>query len=72
VITALVAKTDPPKEMVRGDVLSALDFAAVNGSAEGVAKIEALRKAEEGRAIWSHVKERALATQAKLAARARS
>jgi HEAT repeat protein len=71
-IAALVAKIDHPKEMVRGDVLSALDFVAVNGSPEGVAKIEALRKAEEGRAIWSHVKERALATQAKLAARARS
>lgn len=72
VITALIAKVDHPKEMVRGDVLSALDFVAVNGSTEGVAKIEALRKAEEGRAIWNHVKERALATQAKLAARARS
>jgi HEAT repeat protein len=71
-LTALINKVDHPKEMVRGDVLSALDFVAVNGSAEGVAKIEALRKAEEGRAIWSHTKERALATQAKLAARARS
>lgn len=71
-VTALVNKVDHPKEMVRGDVLSALDFVAVQGSPEGVAKIEALRKAEEGRAIWNHVKERALATQAKLAARARS
>jgi HEAT repeat protein len=71
-VNALVNKLDHPKEMVRGDVLSALDFVAVQGSAEGVAKIEALRKAEEGRAIWNHVKERALATQAKLAARARS
>jgi HEAT repeat protein len=71
VLTALVNKIDHPKEMVRGDVLSALDFVAVKGSAEGVAKIEQLRKAEEGRASWNHVKERALATQAKLAARAR-
>ncbi|MFT3922387.1 MAG: HEAT repeat domain-containing protein [Myxococcales bacterium] len=70
-LAALIAKIDHPKEMVRGDVLSALDFVAVKGSAEGVAKIEALRKAEEGRASWNHVKERALATQAKLAARAR-
>ncbi len=71
-LSALIAKVDHPKEMVRGDVLSALDFVAINGSTEGVEKIEALRKAEEGRAIWNHVKERALATQAKLAARARS
>jgi HEAT repeat protein len=71
-LAALVSKIDHPKEMVRGDVLSALDFVAVKGSAEGVAKIEQLRKAEEGRASWNHVKERALATQAKLAARARS
>ena len=70
-LAALISKIDHPKEMVRGDVLSALDFVAVKGSAEGVAKIEQLRKAEEGRASWNHVKERALATQAKLAARAR-
>jgi len=65
-VAALVSKLDHPKEMVRGDVLSAIDFAAVNGSPEAVAKIEAIRKVEEGRAIWNHVKDRALATQAKL------
>lgn len=69
VIDALVQKLDHPKESVRGDVLSALDYVAVTGSPEAVAKIEAIRKAEEGRAIWNHVKDRALATQAKLAAR---
>jgi HEAT repeat protein len=69
VIKALVGKLDHPKELVRGDVLSALDYAAVQGSPEAVAKIEALRKAEEGRGSWAHIKERALATQAKLAAR---
>ena len=35
------------------------------------ADIEVIRKAEEGRAIWNHVKERALATQARLAARSK-
>ena len=69
VIKALVAKIDHPKELVRGDVLSALDFVAVQGSPEAVAKIDQLRKAEEGRGSWNHIKERALATQAKLAAR---
>jgi HEAT repeat protein len=68
-VAALVAKLDHHKEMVRGDVLSALDFVATKGSKEAVAKIEVIRKAEEGRAIWNHVKERALATQAKLMAR---
>ncbi len=70
-VKALVSKLDHPKEMVRGDVLSALDFVAVSGSPEAVAKIETIRKAEEGRAIWNHVKDRALATQAKLMARAK-
>jgi len=69
VIAALIKKVDHPKEMVRGDVLSALDFVATKGSPEAVAKIEALRKSEEGRGSWNHIKERALATQAKLAAR---
>jgi HEAT repeat protein len=68
-IAALVKKLDDPRELVRGDVLSALDFAAVKGSPEAVQKIESIRKAEEGRAIWNHVKERALGTQARLAAR---
>ncbi len=68
-ITALVAQLDHPKEMVRGDVLSALDFAATKGSPAAVKKIEEIRKQEEGRAIWNHIKDRALATQAKLMAR---
>ena len=66
-IAALVKKLDDARELVRGDVLSALDFAAVKGSPEAVQKIEKIRKAEEGRAIWNHVKERALSTQARLA-----
>jgi hypothetical protein len=70
-IAALVKKLDDTRELVRGDILSALDFAAVKGSPEAVKKIESIRKAEEGRAIWNHVKERALATQARLAARSR-
>ncbi len=65
-VAGLVDKLDHPREMVRGDVLSALDFVAVSGSVEAVAKIEAIRKSEEGRASWNHIKDRALATQAKL------
>ena len=68
-ISALVGKLGDSREMVRGDVLSALDFAAPNGSPEAVKKIEELKQLEGGRAIWKHVEERALATQARLAAR---
>lgn len=68
-IAALTKKLDDSRELVRGDVFSAIDFVAVKGSPEAVQKIEQVRKAEEGRAIWNHVKERALATQARLAAR---
>lgn len=68
-ISALVKALDDSREFVRGDALSALDFAAIKGSPEAVAKIDQIRKAEEGRAVWNHVKERALSTQARLAAR---
>lgn len=68
-IGALVKKLDDQRELVRGDALSALDFIAVKGSPEAVQKIDQVRKTEEGRAIWNHVKERALSTQARLAAR---
>jgi len=68
-ISALVKALDDAREFVRGDALSALDFAAIKGSPEAVAKIEQIRKAEEGRAVWNHVKERALSTQARLASR---
>ena len=70
-IDALVGQLDHKKEMVRGDVLSALDFAAVNGSKSGADKIDEIKKKEEGRAIWNHIKPRALATQSKLRQRAK-
>jgi HEAT repeat protein len=70
-VNALVAKIDDPRELVRGDVLSALDFVAVKGSTAGVQKIDQVRRAEDGRAIWNHVKERALSTQARLVGRAK-
>jgi hypothetical protein len=69
VISALVARLDDPREEVRGDVLYALDFVAVNGSPEGVKKIEELERVEKGRAIWSHIEELAQPTAARLAAR---
>jgi HEAT repeat protein len=69
VITALVGKLDDPREEVRGDVLYALDFVAVNGSPEGVKKIEEMERVEKGRAIWSHIEELAQPTAARLAAR---
>jgi HEAT repeat protein len=70
-VNALVAKIDDPRELVRGDVLSALDFVAIKGSSAGVQKIDQVRRAEDGRAIWNHVKERALSTQARLVGRAK-
>lgn len=69
VIRALVNKLNHREEEVRGDLLYALDFVATAGSPEAVAKIEELREAEEGRAIWNHIKELALAVQARLRAR---
>jgi HEAT repeat protein len=69
VVSALVAKLDDPREEVRGAVLYALDFVAVNGSPEGVKKIEEMERTEKGRAIWSHIEELAQPTAARLAAR---
>ena len=60
---------DHPLEEVRGDILYALDFVATSGSAEAVAKIEAIRKNEEGRAIWNHTKDLALAVSARMSGR---
>jgi HEAT repeat protein len=71
VIATLTSKLDEPREEVRGDVLYALDFVAVNGSPEAVAKIAELEKIEKGRAIWSHVGDLALTTSAHLAARSK-
>jgi len=70
-VAALVSKIDDPREFVRGDALSALDYVAIKGSPEGVQKIDQVRRAEEGRSIWNHVKERALSTQARLVGRAK-
>lgn len=71
VVSALTAKLDDPREELRGDALYALDFVATKGSPEAVKKIEQLEKLEKGRAIWSHIEELALTTQARLAARAK-
>lgn len=69
VVAALVKKLDHPLEEVRGDILYALDFVATSGSAEAVAKIETIRKNEEGRAIWNHTKDLALAVSARMSGR---
>jgi hypothetical protein len=71
VITTLVGKLDDPREELRGDALYALDFVAVNGSPEGVKKIEDLEKVEKGRAVWAHIEELAQPTAARLAARSK-
>lgn len=69
-ITSLVQKLDHSNEEVRGDVLYALDHIAVRGSAAAVEKIEKMRQTEEGRAIWNHIKQLAIPTQARLRVRA--
>jgi HEAT repeat protein len=71
VIATLTSKIDEPREEVRGDVLYALDFVAVNGAPEAVTKIAELEKVEKGRAIWSHVGDLAMTTAAHLAARSK-
>lgn len=68
-IAALVAQLGHRDEEVRGEVLYALDFVATNGSPEAVARIDELRRQEEGRAIWQRTESLALAVQARLAAR---
>lgn len=68
-VAALVAQIGHSDEEVRGEVLYALDYAAVRGSPEAVARIDQLAEQEEGRAIWSHVESLARAIQARLATR---
>jgi hypothetical protein len=70
-LPALIAAIDHRDEEVRIAVLYALDHVAVNGSAEAVAEIDAVREREEGRAIWNHTRELAHAVRARLIARAR-
>jgi hypothetical protein len=69
-ITALVGQLGNTDEEVRGEILYALDYVAVNGSPEAVARIDALHAAEQGRAIWAHTESLFLAIQARLASRA--
>ncbi len=69
-ITALVGQLGNGDEEIRGEILYALDYVAVNGSPEAVARIDELHAAEQGRAIWSHTESLFLAIQARLAARA--
>ncbi|GAB4211151.1 MAG: hypothetical protein OHK0013_32570 [Sandaracinaceae bacterium] len=71
-VSALVAQIGHPDEETRGEVLYALDFAATGGSPEAVARIDELRRQEEGRAIWQHTESLALAIQARLASRSAS
>lgn len=68
-VAALVAQIGHSDEEVRGEVLYALDSAALHGSPEAVARIDQLAEQEEGRAIWSHVESLARAIQARLATR---
>ena len=51
---------------VRLSSLIALDHIAVDGSPAAVAKIDELRKQEEGRSIWTHFRKEALPIQARL------
>ncbi|MBX7191743.1 MAG: hypothetical protein K1X94_06785 [Sandaracinaceae bacterium] len=68
-VTALVAQIGHTDEETRGEVLYALDFAATGGSPAAVTRIDELRHAEEGRAIWQHIESLALAIQARLSTR---
>lgn len=70
VVTALVSKLDHPEIEVRLAALQSLDHVATKGSPEAVAKIEEMRKTEEGRSIWNNFKRQAVPVQARLRARA--
>jgi len=69
-IAALVQRLGHTDIAVRLAVLTAIDRIAVSGSAEGVAKIDELQEAEEGRKIWSDFSREALPIQARLRNRA--
>ncbi|MCG8558069.1 MAG: hypothetical protein MJD61_22695, partial [Proteobacteria bacterium] len=69
-VTALVERLGHRNLEVRYAVLNALDFVAVRGSEAAIAKIDELRRREEGRSIWNNFKREALPTRHRLAARA--
>lgn len=69
-IDALVAALGHRDEEVRAEVAYALDLAAPAGSTAGVARIDELHTAEDGRAIWAHVASLYRLVQARLEARA--
>lgn len=68
-VNALVAQIGHSDEETRDEVLYALDFTAIHGSPEAVARIDELRRQEEGRAVWQHIESLALAIQARLSTR---
>lgn len=68
-IQALIGQVGHREIAVRLDVLHALDAIAVDGSPAAVARIEELKTAEEGRAIWNRTGQNAMAVAARLTAR---
>ena len=71
-IDALVGQLSNEELGVRLAALLALDRVATNGSKVAVDKINELRKAEQGRAVWTGFRTEALPIQARLRSRIRS
>lgn len=69
-LSALIEQLAHTNIPVRGDVLYAIDWVATRGSTEAVAEIDRIREEEEGRSSWNQIKEVAMATRARLLARA--
>lgn len=69
VIAALVGKLEDREIEVRLAAVAALDHVATHGDQAAIDKIEQLRDAEEGRAVWNQFSKEALPTQARLRAR---
>ena len=65
-LDALIGKLNHPAKEVREDVLYAIDFLADQGSPAAIAKIQELKKAEEGRSSWEQLKVLALTTAGRL------
>lgn len=69
-LSALVEQLGNPQLGVRLGALMAVDHVATKGSKAAVAKIDELKRVEEGRAVWTQFRAEALPIQARLRSRA--
>lgn len=68
-ISALVAVLNNRDEASIGEILYAIDHAALHGSPEAVTRLETMRDEGGGTSFWNHIQSLALAVHARLQAR---